>query len=177
MEATLISVQRKRTLNGCRSIIIWLRLKMAFGWQRNNDFKWKNGGKYMSNYLLYDLKMIEDDSCMDSFARSLLRDLDKDYEIERGNFDNEEEYKDEIMEAVYNSIHDDLSRTDIDYINLMEKYAKDIGQLLYDLENHSYDLSAITLSFFDQSQKSFETLLYKYIEIHFEELSKVCLCQ
>lgn len=129
----------------------------------------------MSNYLLYDMKMIEDDSCMESFVKSLLKDLDKDYEIDRKSYG--EEYKDEIMEAVYNSIHDDLSRTDIDYINLMEKYSKDIGQILYDMENYGYDLSSITLSFFDKAQESFEMLLYRYIEIHFEELEKDCLCQ
>lgn len=131
----------------------------------------------MSNYMLYDMKMIEDDSCIESFAKSLLKDLDKDYEIDRSSFDNEEEYKDEIMEAVNNSIHDDLSRTDIDYINLMEKYSKDIGRLLYDMENNGYDLVSITLSFFDKAQESFEMLIYRYIEIHFEELKTDCLCQ
>lgn len=131
----------------------------------------------MSNYMLYGLKMIEDDSCMKNFAKSLLKDLDKDYEIDRSSFDDEEEYKDEIMEAVHNSIHDDLSRTDIDYINLMEKYSKDIGQLLYDMENNGYDLSSIILSFFDKAQESFEMLIYRYIEIHFEELKTICLCQ
>lgn len=131
----------------------------------------------MSNYMLYDMKMIEDDSCIESFAKSLLKDLDKDYEIDRSSFDNEEEYKDEIMEAVNNSIHDDLSRTDIDYINLMEKYSKDIGRLLYDMENNGYDLLSITLSFFDKAQESFEMLIYRYIEIHFEELKTDCLCQ
>lgn len=131
----------------------------------------------MSNYMLYDLKIIDDDSCMESFAKSLLKDLDKDYEIDRSSFVDDEEYKDEIMEAVHSSIHDDLSRTDIDYINLMEKYSKDIGQLLYDMENHGYDLSSITLSFFDKAQESFEMLIYRYIEIHYEELKTVCLCQ
>ena len=121
--------------------------------------------------------MIEDDSCMESFAKSLLKDLDKDYEIDRSYFDDEEEYKDEIMEAVHSSIHDDLSRTDIDYIYLMEKYSKDIGRLLYDMENNGYDLSSITVSFFDKAQESFEILIYGYIEIHFEELRTVCLCQ
>ena len=134
-------------------------------------------GDFMSNYMLYDMKMIEDDSCIESFAKSLLKDLDKDYEIDRSSFDNEEEYKDEIMEAVNNSIHDDLSRTDIDYINLMEKYSKDIGRLLYDMENNGYDLLSITLSFFDKAQESFEMLIYRYIEIHFEELKTDCLCQ
>lgn len=88
---------------------------------------------FMSNYILYDLKMIEDDSCMESFAKSLLKDLDKDYEIDRSSFGDDEEYKDEIMEAVHSSIYDDLSRTDINYIELMEKYSKDIGRLLYDM--------------------------------------------
>lgn len=129
----------------------------------------------MSNYMLYDLKMIEDDSCMESFAKSLLKDLDKDYKIDRNSC--EQEYKDEIMEAVYDSIHDDLSRTDIDYINLMEIYSEDIGRLLYDMENHGYDLSSITLSFFNKAQESFEMLLYRYIDIHFDELKAVCLCQ
>lgn len=150
---------------------------MGSGWQRNNDFKRRKRGKYMSNYKLYNLKMIEDDSCMESFAKSLLKDLDKDYEIDRSYFDDEEEYKDEIMEAVHSSIHDDLSRTDIDYIYLMEKYSKDIGRLLYDMENNGYDLSSITVSFFDKAQESFEMLIYGYIEIHFEELRTVCLCQ
>lgn len=127
--------------------------------------------------MLYDLKMIEDDSCMENFAKSLLKDLDKDYEINRNSFYDDEEYKDKIMESVYNSIHDDLSRTDIDYINLMEKYSKDIGRLLYDMENHGYELSSVTLSFFDKAQESFEMLIYRYIEIHFEELRTVCLCQ
>ena len=31
----------------------------------------------MSNYMLYDLKMIEDDSCMKNFAKLLLKDLDR----------------------------------------------------------------------------------------------------
>ena len=46
----------------------------------------------MSNYKLYNLKMIEDDSCMESFAKSLLKDLDKDYEIDRRYFDDERFY-------------------------------------------------------------------------------------
>ena len=131
----------------------------------------------MSNYMLYDLKMIKDDSCMESFAKSLLKDLDKDYEIDRRSFGDDEEYKDEIMEAVHSSIHDDLSRTDIDYMNLMEKYSKDIGRLLYDMENNGYDLSSIIISFFDKAHESFEMLIYGYIEIHFEKLKTVCLCQ
>ncbi len=126
----------------------------------------------MANYLLYGIKMIDDDSSMESFAKSLLNDLDKDYEINR-NTCNDEEFKERMLEAVEESIKYDLSRTDIDYQNLMEKYAKDIGQLLFDMENNGYDLSSIQLSFFDKAQESFERLLYIYIDIHFEELENI----
>ena len=131
----------------------------------------------MANYLLYDMKMIDDDSCMENFAKSLLKDLDKDYEIDRKNCDSDGEFEERVIDAVYECIHDDLSRTDIDYRDLMERFAKDIGRLLYDMENNGYDLSNIQLSFFDNAQESFETLLYRYIQIHFDELKADCLCQ
>lgn len=131
----------------------------------------------MSDYLLYDMKMIEDDSCIENFAKSLLKNLDKDYEIERANCDSDGEFEERIFDAVYECIHDDLSRTDIDYQNLMERYAKDIGQLLFDMENEGYNLSDIQLSFFYNAQESFETLLYRYIQIHFDKLKIDCLCQ
>lgn len=127
----------------------------------------------MANYLLYDIKMIDDDSCMECFAKSLLNGLDEDYGIDRNLCNDEEEFKEKMLEAVEECIKDDLSRTDIDYSYLMEKYAKDIGQLLFDMENNGYDLSFIQLSFFNRAQESFERLLYRYIDIHFEELKKV----
>ncbi len=117
--------------------------------------------------------MINDDSCMECFAKSLLKDLDKDYEIDRNVCHDEEEFKEKMLKAVEESIKDDLSRTHIDYQNLMEKYVKDIGQLLFDMENNGYDLSSIQLSFFDKAQESFERLLYIYIDIHFEELENM----
>ena len=133
----------------------------------------------MANYLLYDMKMIDDDSCMENFAKALLKELDKDkdYEIGRKNCDSDGEFEERVIDAVYECIHDDLSRTDIDYRDLMERFAKDIGRLLYDMENNGYDLSNIQLSFFDNAQESFETLLYRYIQIHFDELKADCLCQ
>lgn len=131
----------------------------------------------MADYLLYDLKMIENDSCMESFAKSLIKNLDKTYQINREDYDSDGEFKEKILDAVYENIQDDLSRTDIDYIDLMERFTKDIGQLLFDMDNHGYSLSAIQLSFFDNAQESFETLLYRYIQIHFDELKKDCLCR
>ncbi len=124
----------------------------------------------MANYLLYGIKVINDDSCMECFAKSVLKDLDKDYEIDRNSCNDNEEFKEKMLEAVEERIKYDLSRTDIDYQDLMEKYAKDIGQLFFDMENNGYDLSSIKLSFFDKAQECFERLLYIYIDIHFKEL-------
>lgn len=133
----------------------------------------------MAKYTLYGTKMIENDSSMESFAKSLLKNLDMDYQINHEEYDNEmfEDFTDEIQSAIYEFIHDDLSRTDINYQELMERFAKDIGQLLYDMENRGYDFSGFNLSFFDNAKESFETLLYTYIQIHFDELKEVCLCK
>ena len=131
----------------------------------------------MANYEIYGIKMIEDDSTLESFAKSLLTDLDKDCGIDRNDYDYDEEFEDRMIDAVYDCIHDDLARTDIDYVELMERFARDIGQLLYDMDNHGYDLSSVQLSFFNKAQESFETMLYRYIQIHFDELKADCLCR
>lgn len=131
----------------------------------------------MANYELYGTKMIEDDSTLENFAKSLLTDLDKACGIDHNDCDNDEEFEDRMIDAVYDCIHDDLARTDIDYVELMERFARDIGQLLYDMDNHGYDLSSVQLSFFDKAQESFETMLYRYIQIHFNDLKADCLCR
>ena len=128
----------------------------------------------MAKYTLYGTKMIKNDSSMESFAKSLLQNLDMDYQINHEKYDSDrfEDINDKKLSAVYQFIHDDLSRTDINYQELMERFARDIGQLLYDMENLGYDFSGFNLSFFDNAKESFETLLYTYIQIHMDELTK-----
>lgn len=131
----------------------------------------------MADYMLYGEKMIEDDSCMKNFAKSLLKDLDKACEIYRSDCDSDKEFEERIINAVWDCINYDLPRTDINYRALMEKFAGDIGHLLFDMDNEGFDLSEVQLSFFEGARDSFQILLYRYIQIHFDELKKDCLCR
>lgn len=108
----------------------------------------------MSNYFLYGEKMIKDDSTLEKFAQCIidgvpeddLEDIKQRYNVE----DDDREYEDEYMQRVRDILYDDISRTDIDYSELMERFAPELGNLLYDMENHGYDLSALRLTFFGE---------------------------
>ena len=108
----------------------------------------------MANYLLYGNKMIEDDSTLEKFAQCIINGVPEDdleeikqrYNVE----DNDREYEEEYMQRVRDILYDDISRTDIDYSELMERFAPELGNLLYDMENHGYDLSALRLTFFGE---------------------------
>lgn len=69
------------------------------------------------------------------------------------------------MERVRTCLHEDLPKTDIDYPALMQKYAREIGPLLYHLENRGSNLSdAIRLSFFgEEAKECFNALVEEYI--------------
>ena len=108
----------------------------------------------MSNYFLYGEKMIKDDSTLEKFAQCIidgvpeddLEDIKQRYNVE----DDDREYEDEYMQRVRDILYDDISRTDIDYSELMERFAPELGNLLYDMENHGYDLSTLGLTFFGE---------------------------
>lgn len=122
----------------------------------------------MADYLLYGETLIADDSTLNSFAKSLCNNFDLHYS---GDSDYEE-WKEYTLDYIEESILDDISRTDIDYEDLMYKYRSELGNLFYEMDNNGFDLGSFTLSFFgDEAQKSFELLLNKYIMIHFEELT------
>ena len=108
----------------------------------------------MSNYFLYGVKMIEDDSTLEKFAQCIINGVPEDdlEEIKQGYNveDNDREYEEEYMQRVRDILYDDISRTDIDYSELMERFAPELGNLLYDMENHGYDLSALRLTFFGE---------------------------
>ena len=84
----------------------------------------------MANYLLYGNKMIEDDSTLEKFAQCIidgvpeddLEDIKQRYNVE----DDDREYEDEYMQRVRDILYDDISRTDIDYSELMERFAPEL---------------------------------------------------
>jgi hypothetical protein len=121
-----------------------------------------NNQKSVSNYLLYGEKMIEDDSTLKSFAQSVCDRVPID-EV------NNEDFKDGFIEVVNTILCDDLSRTDVNYEVLMHQYRFEIGDLMYQIENHFGEVPPIKF-FGEEAVESFNNLVQKYIDIHFDEL-------
>ena len=124
-----------------------------------------------NHYMLYGVCMIRDDSSLAAFARSLMDKLECDYQIDVEMVEDEDEYKDNVMSAVFDRIEHELCLTQINYEELLGQYTREIGQLLYDMENHGYDMSNLNISFFENCKENFNMFLYSYVDIHFEELS------
>ena len=117
----------------------------------------------MNNYLLYGNKLIENDKTLKDFSKSLCNGVSTE-NLSKDNF------KDQFMDLVTEILNDDISRTDINYENLMYEYRSELGDLLYEIENQGYDIPLI--KFFDEGAKeSFNYIVNKYIDIHFEELA------
>lgn len=121
----------------------------------------------MSKYLLYGEKLIENDSTIGDFVKSIcncvpIKHLDKDL--------NKDSFKDQFMDLVIEILKDDISRTDIDYENLMHEYRSEWGDLLYEIENHGYGVVPLINFFGEKAEESFNYLIRVYIEIHFDEL-------
>ena len=121
----------------------------------------------MSNYKLYGENLIKDDSTFKKFAESLLNGIiTKELKEEYEKFTNEKEnnFEELLEELIESSLIDDISRTDINYEKLMQKYSNQIGEVLFVLENNGYDISTIGLTFFGNNCKQvFEFLMEGYI--------------
>lgn len=118
----------------------------------------------MGNYKLYGEVMIEDDSTLENFALSVIKKIPEDdlKDTKRRFINNSDdgEYKEEFMARVRKMLSEDISRTDIDYPALMKKYSAEIGDILFDMDNSGYDLSAIELSFFgDKARRCFNIIV------------------
>lgn len=116
----------------------------------------------MSNYQLYGMKIIEDDSTLKAFAKSVCKEVPIDGLSRNG-------FKDDFMELVANCLEDDVSRTDIDYEELMYRYRSEIGDLLYEIENNFGEKPEISF-FGEDTERCFNNLIRQYIDIHFDEL-------
>lgn len=109
----------------------------------------------MSNYRLYGDKLISDDRTLTNFAHCIINLVPTDDIAELENnynegFEEDREFEDEFMKRVGEILEHDISRTDIDYPALMEKYSAEIGPLLYDIENHGGSLETVGLTFFGE---------------------------
>ena len=121
----------------------------------------------MSNYKLYGEKLIENDSTLNKFTESLLKGLISDDLKNQYNkfLTNEENNFEEMLEDLLSeSLIDDISRTDINYEELLEKYSTSIGEVLFKMENNGYDIKNFPITFFgEHSKDTFEYLITGYI--------------
>lgn len=117
------------------------------------------------SYVLYGQKLVDDDSSLDAFAKCIYDSLP----IEAIDVDpDSEEFNDRVLELAHIAIYDDLSRTKVDYKQLLFRYAPEIGVLLYNMDNYSISLSVIEESgFFTYADETFNFLLEKYILIKY----------
>lgn len=113
----------------------------------------------MSKYLLYGETLIENDDTLKDFVISL---------VKRCPIDNIDD-KDEFIDLINEMLLDDISRTEIDYEELLYKYRHELGDLLYEMDNHGVPMR--TLNFFgDEAQSSFEYIVNEYLDIYYSEL-------
>lgn len=120
----------------------------------------------MNSYKLYGTSIIKNDDTIDSFALSIFEGVPVEWDTVSA--DNEEQ-KDEILEPVRQILVEDISRTDIDYAVLLEKYTRSIGMLLYQIDNHGYPMPEIHF-FGDDAAFFFNELILKYTEINYIKL-------
>lgn len=117
-------------------------------------------------YSLYGTRLIADDSTLRNFVLSVLSNMDTAVleEVKSQGFgESSEEYIEAFAEQLHTILEDDIPRTDIDYAELMQRYAAEIGVLLFQMENHGYDLANYPLSFFGEKTAScFNALVKEY---------------
>ncbi len=162
----------KRDLpNGYASPITQIMVYENLG-ARDESLVWVSPKKQTtkSDYMLHGMNMVEDDSSLCAFARSITKNIIADYEIVRKDTESDTDYYDRVIDAVGDRINNELCQTNIKYDDLMERYAEEIGRLLYDMENCGYQLDCLNLSFFDNTNEVFNILLERYIAIHYGEL-------
>ena len=116
----------------------------------------------MGKYSLYGTELIKKDDTLKDFATCVYESCPLEAIMEDG-----EERKDFILNAVYEALQDDISRTDIHYEELLYQYRSDIGDVLYEICNQGIPLPEI--EFFGEKAKAFfNELVYRYIDIHYE---------
>lgn len=120
----------------------------------------------MNTYMLYGTKMIENDTTLKDFASCIYNNISMEIEI-----DDPEKRKDYILEMAEEILKDDISRTDIDYEELLYKYREELGDLFYKMWNRDYAIP--TIEFFGEGAKQFfNDIVYYYIVVHYEEFGQ-----
>lgn len=119
----------------------------------------------MSNYLLYGYRMIQNDNTLHDFARCVYENCLMETYIE-DSYDR----RDYILETAEKILDDDISRTDIDYEDLLYKYRNELGDLFYRMWDKDYTIPTIVF-LGEGAQGFFNDIVYYYIALHYDEFA------
>lgn len=119
----------------------------------------------MSKYLLYGDNIIENDATLKDFARSVYNNCPMEAITEDG-----EERREFILETVEGILEDDISRTDIDYAELLFQYRNELGDLFFLMWDRGYRIP--TVEFLGEKAKEFfNDIVYYYVLVHYEDFA------
>lgn len=113
----------------------------------------------MNTYMLYGTKLIKKDDTLKDFTLSVMENISEECSNSYEFVD-----RDAFLELVWDSLENDISRTDINYQELMHKYRDELGNLLYEFENNNIEIGDITF-FGESAWDSFNKLVYNYIKL------------
>lgn len=119
----------------------------------------------MSKYFLYGDSIIGNDDTLKDFARCIYENCPMEAVIE-----DCEERKDFILDCVEGILEDDISRTDIDYAELLFKYRNEFGDLFFLMWDRGYQIP--TIEFLGEAAKEFfNDIVYYYVLVHYDEFA------
>lgn len=120
----------------------------------------------LSNYKLYGTELICDDSSLKAFSKSVYENCPLEAIME-----DSQERRDFILESVENSLEDDISRTDIDYEQLLLRYKDELGDLFFRMWDRGLQIP--TIEFLGEgAKKFFNDVVYYFIVVHYDEFEK-----
>lgn len=110
-----------------------------------------------------ELKLCES---LPSFSKFLFNVVTKGLPDEQKS----EKQLDTILDSIESVMSSNTFKTNIDSKILMGKYARDIGQLLFEMDNLDYPINLINFSFNENAEECLKTFVMSYIKIHLEEI-------
>lgn len=119
----------------------------------------------MAKYLLYGTALIKNDGTLKDFAKCIYRNCPLEVFVE-----DSDERRDFILDCVEGILEDDISRTDIDYEELLFRYKGELGDLFFLIWDRGCQIP--TIEFMGEGAKEFfNNIVYYYVLVHYDELA------
>lgn len=115
--------------------------------------------------------LIEDNTTLKGFCDSLMKLVDVDKILE--NQQPEPEQNEDILSEAEKRLNGFLADGKADYVDLLRRYAPEIGPVLYGMDNWGYPMPIIDF-FGEHAKEFFRFIVCGYINIHLDEYRPDC---